>query len=117
VIYRRRLKKCVDAFQPDRVVVPRRGKPAAVLVVVEGSDSKVVMSIASSPSAMERDLRIDFFRGLALFCIFIDHLPNNFVAEFTLQSVMFSDAAEVFILLSGPCTCSSWIRSVRWPTT
>ena len=29
---------------------------------------------------MERDLRIDFFRGLALFCIFIDHLPNNFVA-------------------------------------
>ena len=59
------------------------------------------MSIASSPSAMERDLRIDFFRGLALFCIFIDHLPNNFVAEFTLQSVMFSDAAEVFILISG----------------
>ena len=59
------------------------------------------MSIPSSPPAMERDLRIDFFRGLALFCIFIDHLPNNFVAEFTLQSVMFSDAAEVFILISG----------------
>ncbi|HEX2229833.1 MAG TPA: OpgC domain-containing protein [Candidatus Binatia bacterium] len=51
--------------------------------------------------AVERDLRIDFFRGLALFCIFIDHLPNNILAEFTLQSVMFSDAAEVFILISG----------------
>ena len=50
---------------------------------------------------MARDLRLDFFRGLALFCIFIDHLPNNIVAEFTLQSVMLSDAAEVFILISG----------------
>jgi hypothetical protein len=100
VIHRRRLKN-VGASQHDRVVVPRRGKPAVVLVTVEGSDWKEIMSIASSPSAMERDLRIDFFRGLALFCIFIDHLPNNFVAEFTLQSVMFSDAAEVFILISG----------------
>jgi hypothetical protein len=50
---------------------------------------------------MERDLRLDFFRGLALFCIFLDHLPNNILAEFTLQSMMFSDAAEVFILISG----------------
>ena len=59
------------------------------------------MSIVSSPSAMARDLRLDFFRGLALFCIFIDHLPTNIMAEFTLQSVMLSDAAEVFILISG----------------
>jgi hypothetical protein len=49
----------------------------------------------------ERDLRLDFFRGLALFCIFVDHLPDNMVAQFTLQSVMFGDAAEVFILISG----------------
>jgi hypothetical protein len=59
------------------------------------------MAAASPTSAMERDLRLDFFRGLALFCIFIDHLPNNILAQFTLQSVMFSDAAEVFILISG----------------
>ncbi|HEY2917969.1 MAG TPA: OpgC domain-containing protein [Candidatus Binatia bacterium] len=59
------------------------------------------MSIASGPSVMERDLRLDFFRGLALFCMFIDHMPNNILAEFTLQSVMFADAAEVFILISG----------------
>jgi hypothetical protein len=72
-----------------------------VLVVVKGSDWKEFMSIAGSPSPMERDLRLDFFRGLALFCIFIDHLPNNVLAEFTFQSVMFFDAAEVFILISG----------------
>jgi hypothetical protein len=59
------------------------------------------MSVTSGPSATERDLRLDFFRGAALFSIFIDHLPNNILAAFTLQSVMFSDAAEVFILISG----------------
>jgi hypothetical protein len=84
-------------------MLPLRGKPAVVLVAVDGSDWQEVMSIASSLSGIERDLRLDFFRGLALFCIFIDHLPNNILSEFTLQSVMFSDAAEVFILISG-CT-------------
>ena len=59
------------------------------------------MAAASHPLAMERDPRLDFFRGLALFCIFLDHLPNNILASFTLQSVMFADAAEVFILISG----------------
>lgn len=59
------------------------------------------MAVASHSAAVERDLRLDFFRGLALFCIFLDHLPNNILAEFTLQSVMFADAAEVFILISG----------------
>ena len=52
-------------------------------------------------SEAARDLRLDFFRGLALFCIFLDHLPDNFLAQFTMQSVMFGDAAEVFILISG----------------
>lgn len=52
-------------------------------------------------TAAARDLRLDFFRGLALFSIFVDHVPNNVLAQFTLQSVMFSDAAEVFILISG----------------
>ena len=59
------------------------------------------MAVESHSAAGERDLRLDFFRGLALFCIFIDHIPNNILAQFTLQSVMFADAAEVFILISG----------------
>jgi hypothetical protein len=52
--------------------------------------------------AAGRDLRLDFFRGLALFSIFIDHVDwNSLVAQFTLQAVGFSDAAEVFIFISG----------------
>jgi lysophospholipase L1-like esterase len=48
-----------------------------------------------------RDVRLDFFRGLALFFIFIDHIPNNPLSYFTLQGIGFSDAAEVFIFISG----------------
>jgi len=48
-----------------------------------------------------RDLRLDFFRGLALIFIFIDHVPENFLSYGTLQAVQFFDAAEVFIFISG----------------
>jgi hypothetical protein len=48
-----------------------------------------------------RDLRLDFFRGVALICIFIDHIPENYLNYFTLSAVGFSDAAEVFIFISG----------------
>jgi hypothetical protein len=48
-----------------------------------------------------RDLRLDFFRGLSLFLIFIDHIPGNVLSYFTLRSFAFSDAAEAFIFISG----------------
>ena len=34
----KKVKQCVDDAQSDRVVITRRGKPAAVLVGVEGED-------------------------------------------------------------------------------
>src|SRR5258707_10302676 len=52
-----------------------------------------------------RDLRIDACRGLALWCIFLDHIPNNVGSWLTLQNYGFSDAAEVFMFVSG-LTCA-----------
>ncbi|HEX5454837.1 MAG TPA: OpgC domain-containing protein, partial [Stellaceae bacterium] len=52
-------------------------------------------------SNSQRDLRLDFFRGLALIFIFVDHVPANFLSYFTLHSTAFFDAAEVFIFISG----------------
>ena len=49
----------------------------------------------------DRDLRIDFFRGLALICIFIDHIPGNSLGYWTLHAFGVADAAEVFVLLAG----------------
>jgi hypothetical protein len=48
-----------------------------------------------------RDLRIDFFRGLALIFIFIDHVPGNKLAHITLRNFGLSDASELFVLLAG----------------
>ena len=48
-----------------------------------------------------RDLRIDFFRGIALWCIFIDHLIKGWLRAITLKEYGFCDGAELFVLLSG----------------
>lgn len=57
--------------------------------------------MADGTSRRQRDLRLDFFRGLALFFIFIDHIPDNALSYVTLAAFGFSDAAEVFIFISG----------------
>jgi hypothetical protein len=49
----------------------------------------------------DRDERVDFFRGVALIFIFIDHIPGNTFAKFTLSNFGFADAAEIFVLLAG----------------
>lgn len=42
------IKEAVDSAQDDRVVVTRRGQPAAVLVGVEGKDWETVVFETSS---------------------------------------------------------------------
>src|SRR5260370_6540617 len=44
---------------------------------------------------------IDFWRGFALLTIFIDHVPENVFQHVTQQNFGFSDAAELFVFLSG----------------
>ena len=48
-----------------------------------------------------RELRVDFFRGCALWWIFVDHMPGNWLAEVSLHNFALCDAAEVFVLLAG----------------
>src|ERR1043165_9111257 len=48
-----------------------------------------------------RDLRLDLFRGLALWLIFVDHIPSNVVNWLTIRNYGFSDAAEIFVFISG----------------
>jgi hypothetical protein len=53
------------------------------------------------PAARKRDPRLDFFRGLALWFIFVDHVPSNIVNWLTVRNFGFSDATEIFIFISG----------------
>jgi hypothetical protein len=47
------------------------------------------------------DNRIDFFRGLSLIFIFINHIPGNFFTIFTSRTYSLFDSAEVFMFLAG----------------
>jgi len=48
-----------------------------------------------------RDLRVDFFRGLALWWIFTDHVPGDVMSDYSLRNFAMCDATEVFVLLAG----------------
>jgi hypothetical protein len=77
----------------DRVAVP----PLA------GAADAIAPAAVVTPAvaAGERELRIDLFRGLALWLIFIDHVSPDLLTWFTIRSYGFSDAAEIFIFISG----------------
>ncbi|GAC1417689.1 MAG: OpgC domain-containing protein [Burkholderiaceae bacterium] len=59
-----------------------------------------------------RDLRIDFFRGIALWWIFIDHIPDNWLAQFSLRNFALCDATEIFVLLAGYAAGLAYGRSM-----
>ncbi len=47
------------------------------------------------------DYRIDFFRGLSLIFIFINHIPENAFSYMTSRTYALFDSAEVFMFLAG----------------
>ena len=60
-----------------------------------------------------RELRLDLFRGLALWLIFIDHLPPNLLTWLTIRNYGFSDATEIFIFISGYTAAFVYGRAMR----
>jgi hypothetical protein len=54
-------------------------------------------AIATKP----RDLRLDFFRGVALLLIFIAHVPDNWLSRYRPGYFGFSDSADIFVFVSG----------------
>jgi hypothetical protein len=66
--------------------------------------SPEIIKMSVAPPAVpadQRDLRLDFFRGLALIFIFLDHIPSNVMNWLTIRNFGFSDAAEAFVFMSG----------------
>ncbi|MFB9263280.1 OpgC domain-containing protein [Bradyrhizobium erythrophlei] len=66
-----------------------------------GKGAQVKRSATIPPPLSERDLRIDLFRGLSLWWIFVDHIPESHLNQFTPKNFGFSDAAEILVFLSG----------------
>jgi hypothetical protein len=72
-----------------------------VNIAAQDSSHVSVLKPAAPGLSNERELRIDLFRGLALWLIFIDHLSPDILSWYTIRSYGFSDAAEIFIFISG----------------
>ena len=83
--------------------------------------SEEIADIPAVPASKDsRDLRLDACRGLALWFIFVDHIPGNSLSWLTLRNYGFSDTSEVFVFISG-YTCmlaygGAW-REQGWRTT
>ena len=81
----------------DRVAGPPRAGAADTIT----RDAAPAATVVSRPAARVRELRLDLFRGLALWLIYIDHVSPDVLSWFTIRSYGFSDAAEIFIFISG----------------
>jgi hypothetical protein len=68
---------------------------------VEEGFGALTMKILATLPTKGRDIRLDLFRGVANWGIFLDHIPNNIVNWVTTRNYGFSDAADLFIFISG----------------
>jgi len=73
----------------------------------------LLTSGTAAPPPGGRDLRLDLFRGVALWLIFLDHIPQNVVNWFTIRNYGFSDATEIFIFISGYTAAFVYGRAMR----
>ena len=77
---------------------------------ISASATKAVTRDMKSPLQSDRDLRLDLFRGAALWAIFLDHIPQNVMQWATVRNYGFSDAADLFVFISGYTTSFVYAR-------
>ena len=77
-----------------------RGKTFQVAAIVRRRVWQTI-TVRSVLPASRRDVRLDLFRGLANWLIFLGHIPNSVLAWFTARNYGFSDGADLFVLISG----------------
>jgi hypothetical protein len=94
----------------DRVAAPALA--GAETIRAAPAPTTVATPVFSLPAG-ERELRIDLFRGLALWLIFIDHMSPDVLTWFTIRNYGFSDAAEIFIFISGYTAAFVYGRVMR----
>lgn len=57
----------------------------------------------------QRLVELDFFRGLVLLVIVVDHIGGSMLSRFTLHAFALNDAAEVFVFLGGFATATAFV--------
>jgi hypothetical protein len=80
-----------------RAAIGRRRQAAASGSATSPAAASLTFAVASG----QRELRLDLFRGLALWLIYVDHVSPDLLTWGTIRNYGFSDAAEIFIFISG----------------
>ncbi|WP_338469187.1 hypothetical protein ROLI_030630 [Roseobacter fucihabitans] len=65
----------------------------------------------ATPVVKQRDVRLDFFRGIAMFIILFAHTPGNFFTSWIPARWGFSDATEIFVFCSGMASAIAFGRA------
>ena len=73
--------------------------------------SAPVVTVSLPPA--QRDLRLDLFRGLANWAMFLGHIPSSVLAWLTLRKYGFSDGADLFVFISGYTSGLVYARRTR----
>jgi hypothetical protein len=87
--------------------------PGAGRARASAGDNASAAASQRPSSGGQRDLRLDLFRGIALWLIFLDHIPENVVNWFTIRNYGFSDATEIFIFISGYTAAFVYGKAMR----
>jgi hypothetical protein len=55
-----------------------------------------------------RSIEVDFFRGIVLIVIVLDHIPGSALSHLMLHAYAFCDSAEVFVFLGGYASAAAY---------
>jgi hypothetical protein len=96
-----------------RAVVAASGGDADTDVRAGPAPGDLAERQAPAPKRIERDLRLDACRGIALWCVFVDHMPVNVLSWLTPRNFGFSDTTEIFVFVSGATCALAYGASAR----
>ena len=70
------------------------------------------MSVELALPPSKRDLRLDLFRGLANWAMFLGHISSTVLAWFSFRNYGFSDGADLFVFISGYTSALVYTRKM-----
>jgi hypothetical protein len=82
-------------------------------IVMDDVGSVGVTGKPAVATIRQRDLRLDFFRGIAMFIILIAHIQSDWLALWIPARFGFSDATEMFVFCSGMASAIAFGRVFR----
>src|SRR5258708_37069091 len=62
-----------------------------------------------------RSIEVDFFRGVVLIVIVLDHIPGSTLSHLMLHAYALCDSAEVFVFLGGYASAAAFTAVLAGP--